>query len=169
MVKYRLDRRAVLAGAGAASLFPQMACATEYIDLTWDDLLPDGQVALPPLLQNLIDHEQTNLISQQPQSLGVRSEWNGQTVRVPGFMVPIDYAGTAVRAFILVPFVGACVHVPPPPANQLVFVTTDKPYESGGLYEAVDVIGTFSTISTSTHLAQVAYGLSADQIVPYKR
>jgi len=72
-----------------------------------------------------------------------------------------------VTAFILVPFVGACIHVPPPPANQLVFVTTEKPYESEGLYEPVNVIGMFGTASTRTQLADVAYALSADSIEPY--
>jgi len=104
---------------------------------------------------------------QQPPSLGVRTEWNGESVRMPGFVVPIDQSGTGITAFILVPFVGACVHVPPPPANQLVFVTTQTPYESGGLFEAVTVTGTFGTVSTFTELADVAYALSADQIEPF--
>ena len=91
----------------------------------------------------------------------------GQVVRLPGFIVPIDYSGTGVTAFILVPFVGACVHVPPPPANQLVFVTTEKPYESSGLYEPVNVVGMFGTASMSTQLADIAYALSADHIEPY--
>ena len=99
----------------------------------------------------------------------MRSDWNGQIVRIPGFIVPIDYSGTGVTAFILVPFVGACVHVPPPPANQLVFVTTETAHESIGLYESVDVIGIFGTASITTQLAQVAYALSADRNIPYKR
>ncbi len=169
MVDFRIDRRAVLAGIGALSCLPQIALANDYVDLDWSDLLPDGQVAIPPLLQDLVDHELTNPMSLQPESLGVRTDWNGKTVRIPGFVVPIDYSGTGVTAFILVPFVGACVHVPPPPANQLVFVTTETAYESAGLYEPVDVIGAFQTASTSTQLAQVAYALSADEIIPYKR
>lgn len=169
MVDFRLDRRAALAGLGALTFLPQIARAKDYIDLDWSDLLPDGQIAIPPMLQDLIDHEQTNPMSRQPGSMGVRSDWNGQTVGIPGFIVPIDYSGTGVTAFILVPFVGACVHVPPPPANQLVFVTTETAYESSGLYEPVDVIGTFGTASMTTELAQVAYALSADRIIPYKR
>ena len=169
MVDFRLDRRATLVGLGALTFLPQIARAKDYVDLDWSDLLPEGEMAIPPMLQDLIDHEQTNPMSQQPLSNGVRSEWNGQTVRIPGFIVPIDYSGTGVSAFILVPFVGACVHVPPPPANQLVFVTTETAYESAGLYEPVDVIGMFGTVSTSTQLAQVAYSLSADRIIPYKR
>jgi hypothetical protein len=89
-------------------------------------------------------------------------------VRLPGFVVPIDQRGTGVTAFILVPFAGACVHVPPPPANQLVFVTTETPYESKGLFEPVNVIGMFGVSSLRTHLAEIGYALSADKIEPFR-
>ncbi|MGJ8617304.1 MAG: DUF3299 domain-containing protein [Sulfitobacter sp.] len=167
MVTRLFDRRTILATVAALTVAPSDAFAEDYIDLNWTDLVPEGQVAIPPSLQGLINHDGPNLASQQPPSRGVRTDWNGEIVRLPGFIVPIDYSGTGVTAFILVPFVGACVHVPPPPANQLVFVTTRKPYESAGLFEAVNVIGMFGTASTSTQLADIAYALSADHIEPF--
>lgn len=163
-----LNRRQILTALTASLLTPQMAFGDEYIDLEWADLLPVGDTTLPPELFSLTDHSKTIPSSQQPISNGVRKDWNGQIVRLPGFIVPLDHSGTGVTAFILVPFVGACVHVPPPPANQLVFVTTNTPYESKGLYEPVNVIGMFGTSSVKTQLAEIAYALSADQIVPYK-
>lgn len=167
MVAPSLRRRAFLSAMGVLALWPKAALAKEYIDLEWTDLLPEGQKPIPPFMQGLIDHEGPDLSSQQPPSQGVRTDWNGEIVRLPGFIVPIDYSGTGVTAFILVPFVGACVHVPPPPANQLVFVTTEKPYESSGVFEAVNVIGMFGTASTTTQLADIAYALSAEHIEPF--
>lgn len=161
------DRRSLLLGIGALALVAQGARAEEYIDLEWSDLLPKGENPVPPILQGVMDHDDAPLFSEQPASTGVRHDWNGQIVRLPGFIVPIEYSGTGVTSFILVPFVGACVHVPPPPANQLVFVTTNTPYQSSGLYEPVNVIGMFGTASTSTQLADIAYALSADHIEPY--
>jgi len=164
----RLDRRALMAAFGALTLAPQMAFAKDFVDLEWTDLVPDGQTVIPPAIQSLLDHDgPPSLASEQPPSQGVRTDWNGEIVRIPGFIVPIDYSGTGVTAFILVPFVGACVHVPPPPANQLVFVTTEKPYETAGLFEAVNVIGMFGTAATNTQLAEIAYALSADHIEPF--
>jgi hypothetical protein len=163
-----MNRRNLLASIGALGLTPQFAWAEDYIDIGWKDLLPDGTAMIPPMLQGLIAHDQAPLSSQQPESNGVRTDWNGQIVRLPGFIVPIDYSGTGVTAFILVPFVGACVHVPPPPANQLVFVTTPEPYESSGMFEPVNVIGMFGVSSLSTQLADIAYALSADRIEPYR-
>jgi len=163
------NRRALLAGLGALACMPRAARAEDIIELKWPDLVPDGQTPVLPSMQGLFDHGETDgLFSEQPQSNGVRTDWNGLVVSLPGFIVPIDYSGTGVTAFILVPYVGACVHVPPPPANQLVFVTTSKPYENSGLFEAVTVVGMFGTASMSTQLADISYALSADFIAPYR-
>ena len=71
------------------------------------------------------------------------------------------------RILILVPFVGACVHVPPPPANQLVLVTTERPYASKSMFEPVHVTGMLGTAYATTELAAVGYAMSADRIEPY--
>ena len=162
-----LTRRRLIALLGGSAVFPGIAKAEEVIDLDWQDLLPEGQAVIPRELQGLVDHNGPNLSNQQPPSTGVRTDWNGQVVRLPGFIVPIDTVGTAVTAFILVPYAGACIHVPPPPANQLVFVTSEEPYESEGLFAPVNVTGMFGVSSISTHLAQIGYALSADKIEPY--
>ena len=162
------SRRALLAGLGALVCMPRAARAEDIIDLKWRDLVPDGETHIPPSVQGLFGHDETDeLISVQPPSSGARTDWNGLVVSLPGFIVPIEYSGTGVTAFILVPYVGACVHVPPPPANQLVFVTTRRPYENSGLFKVVTVVGMFGTASTSTQLADISYALSAELIEPY--
>ena len=162
-----LTRRTALALLAGGAAMPQAALADEVIDLEWEDLLPEGQVVIPRALQSLVQHDGPDMSNQQPPSTGVRSDWNGKIVRLPGFIVPIDTVGTAVTAFILVPYVGACMHVPPPPANQLVFVTTPDPYEAEGLYAPVNVTGMFGVSAMHTHLAQVGYALSAEKIEPF--
>ena len=87
---------------------------------------------------------------------------------MPGFIVPLEFEDDGVRAFILVPYVGACIHVPQPTANQLIFVTTPEPVENQGLFAAVTVTGMFGTASVSTQLAQVGYALSLEKIEPYR-
>lgn len=167
MVTRSLRRRGVLVGLTAGGMLPGAVFGEEVLDLNWDNLRPKDDTSMPTALQGLIDHDGPPLTSQQPPSSGVRNDWDGRIVRLPGFIVPIDQRGTFVTAFILVPFVGACVHVPPPPANQLVFVTTEKPYESKGLFEPVNVTGRFGAASVSTQLAQIGYALSADKVEPF--
>ena len=164
MVGHSLSRRDVLKATAGAMLFPQIVRAEEFIDLGWDDLLPEEQRFSPSSLGGLFLHDESALSGKQPESSGIRSEWNGKTVQIPGFVVPLDFEGAAVSTFILVPYVGACVHVPPPPANQLVFVTTERPFESKGLHEPVHVTGKFGSASTWTQLAEIGYALSADRI-----
>jgi hypothetical protein len=60
-------------------------------------------------------------------------------VALPGFVLPLEYEGKKVSEFLLVPWVGACIHTPPPPPNQIVHVVAEMPFESKGLYEAVTV------------------------------
>ena len=50
----------------------------------------------------------------------------GKPVKIPGFTVPLEDFASAATEFLLVPFVGACVHTPPPPPNQLVYVKMDE-------------------------------------------
>ncbi len=162
------SRREILLGLAAAGV----ACrgvAEVVVDLQWRDLLPEDDHSLPGNLAGIVPHDESRMPERQPMSTGIRTDWNGQTVRLSGFIVPIDHKGTGVTAFILVPYVGACVHVPPPPANQLVFVTTSTPYESSGLFEPVTVTGMFGTASTSTQLAEIGYALSAEEIRAYRR
>ncbi|MCB1356218.1 MAG: DUF3299 domain-containing protein [Maritimibacter sp.] len=161
-------RRFYFGLAGLAGLTATGLRAEDIVELEWRDLVPPGETSLPPELQGLIPHDEAAMASGQPPSTGVRTDWNGRTVRLSGFIIPLDYDGTGVTAFMLVPYVGACIHVPPPPANQLVLVTTERPYESDGLFAPVTVTGMFGTASTSTQLAEIGYALSADRVVPYR-
>ena len=53
-------------------------------------------------------------------------ELDGKRVRIGGYVVPLDFEATNVKEFLLVPFVGACIHVPPPPPNQIIYVKSAK-------------------------------------------
>ncbi|OIQ33469.1 MAG: hypothetical protein BM562_00015 [Alphaproteobacteria bacterium MedPE-SWcel] len=171
MVKPDPVRRRVCFGlAGLAGLMAtQSRAAEDVVDLEWRDLIPPGAASRHTEFQRLLPHDETAMASGQPPSTGVRTDWNGRIVRLSGFIVPLDYDGTGVTAFMLVPYVGACIHVPPPPANQLVLVTTEQPYEADGLFAAVTVTGMFGSASTSTQLAEIGYALSADRIDAYRR
>lgn len=168
MAAFRLNRRSVLTGLAATAVLPRVASADEIFDLRWNDLLPTDQPTLRNAFRDVIDHTGAPLSSLQPEASGYRTDWVGKTVRIPGFIVPLDYAGSAVTTFILVPYAGACIHVPPPPANQLVLVTTDTPFESGGIFEAVHVTGQLGLTSVTTELAEVGYSMTADDIRLYR-
>jgi hypothetical protein len=72
---------------------------------------------------------------------GVNESLVGETVRIPGYVVPLEFADQKAVEFLLVPTAGACIHTPPPPANQLVHVRYPRGVEIKGLYDPVWVKG----------------------------
>jgi hypothetical protein len=96
------------------------------------------------------------------------AELDGQRVSIGGYVVPLDFESTNVKEFLLVPFVGACIHVPPPPANQIIYVKSDKGFEVSGTFDPVTVTGKISTTVAFTGLADAGYTLTAETVEPRK-
>lgn len=93
------------------------------------------------------------------------TEFDGQRVRIGGYVVPLDFEATSVTEFLLVPFVGACIHVPPPPANQIIYVKTTEGFKVTDLFDPVYVTGKMEAKIASTGLAEAGYTIDADSVV----
>jgi hypothetical protein len=98
----------------------------------------------------------------------VVNELDGKHVRIGGYVVPLDFESTTVKEFLLVPFVGACIHVPPPPANQIIYVKAEKGFEVAGQFDPVTVTGTIKTEPAFTGLADTGYSIEAESVEPRK-
>ena len=95
MVAQSIDRRRVLGALGALGALgvaPSAAFSKDFVDLNWTDLIPEGQPKIPPGFQSMIQHDVPAMSVQQPPSQGVRTDWNGEIVRLPGYIVPIDHS-----------------------------------------------------------------------------
>lgn len=107
----------------------------------------------------------------------VRTEWDGTEVRIPGFVLPLEFDGDQVTEFLLVPYVGACIHTPPPPANQIIHVRANVGFRAQGLFTPVWVRGKLSIerslqsvgLSDGTSGFEVGYALEAHEVVEYER
>jgi hypothetical protein len=77
---------------------------------------------------------------------------NDKTIRVSGFCLPLEYEGKKVKEFLLVPWVGACIHTPPPAPNQIVHVVSNQPFEIKGIFSPVTVTGEMKVTSISKSL-----------------
>jgi len=91
-------------------------------------------------------------------------ELDGKRVRIGGYVVPLDFEATNVKEFLLVPFVGACIHVPPPPPNQIVYVKSAKGFDVQGSFDPVYVTGTLKVASQYTGLAETGYSIEAEKV-----
>lgn len=130
--------------------------------------IPDGGPPPPPLPEGKF----MSVKRRQPggdRQPAIVAELEGQTVSIGGYVVPLDLDATTVKEFLLVPFVGACIHVPPPPANQIIYVKADKGFEIGGAFDPVTVTGKIHTTAAFTGLADAGYTITPDSIEPIKQ
>jgi hypothetical protein len=163
-----------LAVEGPGSLMPEGTTR----ELSWDNLIPaDWQ---PEKLMD--EYDADNLSDDDPRAqelmdrlkalwaeAPVVDELNGARVRLPGFVVPLENDATRISEFLLVPYFGACIHVPPPPANQTVLVTTasEQPYE-GDLFDTVWVEGQMVVEPFSDELGDAGYRIEAATVSLYQ-
>jgi hypothetical protein len=107
--------------------------------------------------------------AQQIIDFTVNKDLSGVIVKLPGFIVPLDVGKDGVvTEFFLVPYFGACIHVPPPPPNQIVYVRAAKGIALDSIYEAYWITGKMSIQSKNTRLGASAYQLEADKVEVYK-
>jgi uncharacterized protein len=146
------------------------------VELDWKELLPEGErahftaVAPPPV------HDyrgEGGPPAVQAQDFNVNKSLEGTTIRLPGFIVPLepvknDGTSSELSEFLLVPYFGSCIHVPPPPPNQIVYVHTTKRTGIESIYDAYWITGKLHLQTKNTRLGSTAYELSADKIEVYK-
>ena len=143
-------------------------------EMTWIELVPpEGQVdsLLEQVdIENLSDDDPRakELVQQWLENAPVIEELDGERIKISGFVVPLELDTNAIREFLLVPYFGACVHVPPPPPNQVIYVKSplDQPYQ-GAQFDTVWITGTLSVEDTISEMGDAGYTIQASAIEPY--
>ena len=77
---------------------------------------------------------------------------DGKTIRMPGYALALEYDGKKVKEFLLVPWVGACIHTPPPPPNQIVYVEATDAFKATSRFEPVWIEGVMQVGAGSKQL-----------------
>lgn len=168
MTSLTLPRRSMLALTAAAAAAPRLALAGTPKQVMWDDLIPPGVPYAEIVGEGVIDFENDSWSPEyDANALKLNEELDGALIRMPGYIIPMDLGSEGVTSFILVPYVGACIHTPPPPPNQLVFVTSQKPWPGDQLWDPVWVTGIMRTQMKTTELAEIGYALTAESMEVY--
>ena len=148
-------------------------------EVGWEDLAPvdwDPRAALGALgggdLQALPDDgaqalELLDAYRAAARSAPVVGELDGQRIRIPGYMVPLEFDSMVISEFLLVPYFGACIHVPPPPANQIVYVTTESAFPTTNVFKPVWVTGVIRTQAYRHEVGDAGYRMHAMDIELY--
>ena len=189
-----MKRRTFLLGSTAAlaMLVPvsPVESTEQPLVLRWVQLIPPPDPSQPRKLRPFFpppptgppDHPRAapgepdgkfmSLKSLQPDAdmpPAVVKELDGKRVQIGGYIVPLDFEATKIKEFLLVPFVGACIHVPPPPPNQIIYVKAEKGVEISGSFDPVMVTGRLKTETAFTGLADAGYSLDAETVTHIKR
>lgn len=157
------------------------AWAGEPRTLEWPQLIPPGAPVIEPQmtpLHNLSDlsnlgdalaAEAAPAAHQQVPNAPVVKELDGQQVKLPGYIVPLEVNEDGrTTEFLLVPYYGACIHVPPPPSNQIVHVISEIGIKVEELYQPYWIEGPMRVQSSSSELAEAGYQMEAEKIYAYE-
>jgi hypothetical protein len=142
----------------------EVAIANQRLKTAGIDI--DGLLARREEIRKLREHRATAVVD----------ELDGRQISMPGYALPLEYSGTKITEFLLVPWVGACIHTPPPPVNQIVYVKSDEGVESKELFIPVIVKGEMSVSNITKDLYLVdgvasidaGYSLHASAVEPYE-
>lgn len=133
--------------------------AEEPVEVYWEDLVPEGfNEMAPPAVQH------NGEMSQLQPDAPVVDTYNNKRIKIPGFVVPLEGTDELTTEFLLVPYFGACIHVPPPPSNQIVYVKFEEGIAIDNIYDAIWVTGVLSTEGWSGDIASVGYRLSGQAV-----
>ena len=117
----------------------------------------------------LISEGAANDTMEQIGTFNVVEELNGLDIRLPGYVVPLDFSSDGIYSeFLLVPYFGACLHTPPPPPNQIVYVTASSGAKVSSIYEPVWIEGRMKTGKFETDTGDSAYEVTLSSIEAYE-
>lgn len=162
--------------------------ASAYNTVEWTDLMPkedlDALLNPPNYVTDVEEGSFEDQISNQIQnafsaasddryqqaliSTRIIPEMDGQAIRIPGFIVPLEFdEELTTTQFFLVPFFGACIHVPPPPPNQIIFVNYPKGFKLISLYQPFWISGILKTSLVENEMATAAYSMQMQSFEVY--
>ena len=173
-----VEPAAVESEASSPTGKPAVGAEAGVKEIDWDALIPDDYSPeklleeYQPEKKEHHDPRAPELMEKQSKlshEAPVRPEIDGRTEKLPGFTVPLEADSQETSSFMLVPYYGACIHVPPPPANKTVFVLTEPGKGTKlGEFDVVWVTGTMSVKRMDNDLAEAGYTLYATEIAPYE-
>ena len=180
---------AVCVGAGAVSAATTSAsqpiggtgvskpvAAGAFREIKWDDLVPKDWDPLKEFknmnfsLMNDSDPRANEMLKRMRETWDnapTNNDMDGASVRIPGYLVPLEDTKTGLKEFLLVPYFGACIHTPPPPANQIIYVKADKPPKGFHSMDTVWVSGTLKTLRSDSYMGASGYRMDAVVVERY--
>lgn len=166
--------------------------------LLWEDLMPAGEEErLTALYEDFYRDFEKSLLGNQTQlsdlgrtrnpdpatiaegsdldvmpqigTFNTVADLNNVKVRIPAYVVPLEFnAKKSYREFLLVPYYGACLHTPPPPPNQIIYVKSESAVTIKDIWQPVWAQGTLTTDRHENGVGNAAYTMLLAKLEPYE-
>ena len=146
--------------------------------ITWDELVPKDWDPMKEFKGMDMSQLQDGDPRANQMMKKLREVWDnaptnpalvGQAVRIPGFVVPLEETKDGLKEFLLVPYFGACIHSPPPPANQIIHVLPKSAAKNVRSMDAVWITGSLAQLKTDSYMGAASYRIEATTVEPYKQ
>ncbi|MEM7564270.1 MAG: DUF3299 domain-containing protein [Pseudomonadota bacterium] len=149
-----------------------LANANESNEILWPELIPEGWDPYI-LFEGYTEEEYANLSDEDYYALQDKAQMmldkapiveslDGKRVKIPGFVLPLEFDGNTISEFLLVPYFGACIHTPPPPANQIIRGSIEKSFTMEDISRPVWITGKMITGRVSSKLGEDGYSAFMD-------
>jgi hypothetical protein len=158
----------------AANASPAQRAA--YREIQWDDLVPKDWDPLAQFkgmnLGTLSDGDPraADMLKRMREAWDnapASNAMDGAAVRIPGYVVPLEETKAGIKEFLLVPYFGACIHSPPPPANQIIYVLPRTPAKELRSMDMVWISGTLKVVRSDSYMGASGYRMEAMAVEPY--
>lgn len=155
---------------------PSAKKAGEFQEVAWESLIPKDWDPMKPFKGLQLDKmddgdpramEALEKAKKYWQSAPIDPKMDGIAIRIPGFVVSLEREGDALREFLLVPYFGACIHVPPPPSNQVIHVRSAKAAKDIRTMDPVWISGVLKVDRSDTMMGSAGYSMAAVKLEPY--
>lgn len=171
--RYRLGERLPAAASSPAAGPVEEISWFALVPRGWDpeNMVADGMAALSdsdPRAVEALQH-----LREAWDNAPVEPAMHGKRIRIPGFVVPLEGEEGQLTEFLLVPYFGACIHTPPPPANQVIHVIAAKPLNGVKTMDAVYISGTLETVharmeqQSGALVGAAGYRMRVQAVTPY--
>ncbi len=140
-----------------------------YMEVDWTAMLPPEE--LKAIEEGKVPQVKHSGVQRMPQfgTYRVVDAVLGKPMRLPGYVVPLESDSAGLIEFLFVPYFGACIHVPPPPPNQIVHVRLSKPIEMPDMYTPFYLAGALRAEHHEDGLAGSAYSMDNAKLLPYEK
>lgn len=166
---------------------PYSFSADAHKEIKWEEMIPKNWNP-NSIFERFTDEEFSTMTNEQYSLL--EEEWqtmldaaptvdslDGQSVKIAGYLVPLEFDEAKIKEFLLVPYFGACTHTPPPPANQIIYGKSQSDFTMEELYKPVWISGKLKTIRSQKKLGEsgvnqtidvnTGYTMEVNEVRPY--